>query len=78
MPGSGINTSIYAPDESIKRSDDNLSFLFIARLIKDKGIEEYIEAIKQLKPLHPKVSFKILGSLYPGNPTSIQEKELNS
>ena len=77
LPGSGINTQNYKPDEEYTENEE-LTFMMIARLVKDKGIIEYIEALKIIKEKYPNVKFKLLGSLYPGNPTAVSEDELNS
>ena len=75
IPGSGINTEAFQPKHSPSNSE-NLVFLLIARLIKDKGVVEYIEAIKSIRTKYPTVQFKILGSYYFGNPSSISEDEV--
>jgi len=59
LPGSGVNLAHhayqeYAPDGVIK-------FLFIARLLKDKGTEEYFETAKAIKEKYPQTEFQILG-----------------
>ena len=59
LPGSGVNLrhhrfQEYAPDGVIK-------FLFIARLLKDKGTEEYFETAKAIKAKYPQTEFQILG-----------------
>jgi len=75
IPGSGINTEAFQP-KYIPSNNKNLIFLLIARLIKDKGVVEYIDAIKSIRTKHPTVEFKILGSYYFGNPSSISEDEV--
>lgn len=59
LPGSGVNLvhhsfQEYAPDGMIK-------FLFIARLLKDKGTEEYFETAKTIKNKYPQTEFQVLG-----------------
>jgi len=76
IPGSGINTEAFQPKYTLSKNK-NLIFLLIARLIKDKGVIEYIEAIKSIRAKYPTVQFKILGSYYFGNPSSISEDEVN-
>jgi len=77
IPGSGINTEAFQPKHS-PFTNKNLVFLLIARLIKDKGVIEYIEAIKSIRTKYPTIKFKILGSYYFGNPSSISEDEVNA
>ncbi len=75
IPGSGINTKQFSP---ISYEPEIFTFLFIGRLIKDKGIGEYIEAIKIIKKKYKEVKFQIIGSLYEKNPTAINQTTLQS
>ncbi len=78
IPGAGIDTNEYIPIETIKYDEKHHEkFLFIARLVKDKGLIEYIDAIRLLKLKHPNVEFAILGPYYPGNPTAITKSEMD-
>lgn len=72
LPGSGINLEKFKPQKS-DRVDDKLVFLVIARLIWDKGIEYYIEAIKLLKDRYSHLEFQILGEIGVNNPSAIPE-----
>jgi glycosyltransferase involved in cell wall biosynthesis len=75
IPGSGIDTQKYIPKVI---ESDAFIFLLIARLIKDKGIMEYIEAIKLInkKDIKKPIRFKIIGGLYESNPTAVTKAEL--
>lgn len=75
LPGSGIDTAKFIPVKYEKINND-FSFLFIARLVKDKGLLEYIQAARILKVHYPKVQFTILGAYYPGNPTAITPDQM--
>lgn len=75
VPGSGIDTDFFAP---VPLPSEPLTFLFIGRLLKDKGIEEFIEAIRKIKPRFPEVKFQIVGTLYPKNPTATKPEELKA
>lgn len=75
LPGSGIDTQRFKPLESVRGDTDGLQFLFIARLVKDKGLVEYVEAAKIIKREF-NATFGILGSFYSGNPTAITEEEM--
>ena len=78
LPGSGIDASRFAPRPE-RAPDGNVCFLFIARLVKDKGIAEYVEAARQLNHLREnKAKFLILGAYYPGNPTAVTEAEMKA
>lgn len=77
IPGSGVDTVRFSPNISPKQ-EENFQFLFIGRLIYDKGIREYISAVEQLKAKYPNVKFAILGPLYQNNATGITEETLNA
>ena len=76
LMGSGIDTEKFKPLEETGRESENLHFLFIARLIRDKGLLEYVEAAKILKAKYPDVVCGILGSYYLGNPTAVTQEEI--
>lgn len=50
-------------------------FLLVGRLLREKGIYEYVEAVRQVKRLHPQVRCLLLGSV-DLNPGSIPESEV--
>jgi len=75
LPGSGIDTIKFSPVDK-QGVSSSLSFLFIARLVKDKGLVEYVEAARMLKTKYPTVQFIVLGAYYPGNPTAIKQEEM--
>ena len=61
IPGSGVNLEKFKPMP--KEKDDNLlKFLFIGRVMKDKGIEEYIKVAKRLRLKHSGIEFQVLGA----------------
>ncbi|MGA4502097.1 glycosyltransferase family 4 protein [Citrobacter portucalensis] len=67
--------------EKYKRSTPPLapvSFIFIGRLLKEKGIHEFISAAKEIKSKYPDVEFNVLGDIDPENPGSITKKELDN
>lgn len=77
LPGSGINTEKFKLlGHSIRDSNRSLQFLFIARLVKDKGLLEYVEAAKQICEAYNNIEFCILGSFYPANPTAITYEDM--
>lgn len=73
IPGSGINTDFFFPRNVAL---EGTHFLFIGRLLYDKGIKEYVEAAKLVREKYPKVHFHVLGALDQGNPAAIQAQEL--
>ena len=74
LPGSGIDLDHFKPAPYIK--NQTFTFLLIARLLYDKGIVEYISAIKILKKMGVPAHFQLLGFLDP-SPLGIPEENLN-
>lgn len=50
-------------NEELQIEEKPFVFLLIARLLYDKGILEYIEAVRILRVKYPKVQFQILGKI---------------
>lgn len=71
VPGSGVNHEKFAPRPSTRANDGKFVFLYISRLIKDKGVMEYVEAASILKEKYPNAEFHIIGPLWAGNKKSL-------
>lgn len=71
----GLNLQEYAYTKW--DTEKNLSFIFIARLIAEKGIFEYLEAARIVKEKYPDITFKIIGGLDPENPTGLKQAQLD-
>lgn len=60
IPGSGVNLTKWQyldyPGE-----EDGIHFLFIARVIKEKGIEQYLETARVIREKYPMTHFHVLG-----------------
>lgn len=69
--GSGVNLEKFKPHPLPEKP----AFLFIGRLIKDKGIIEYLEACKQIKTSNPEVRCLLVGP-YDSNPSALKPKDL--
>lgn len=78
IPGSGIDHHYYTPIE-VKKENDTLKFLFIGRLLKDKGIIEFIEAAKILKQEKINAKYLVVGTLWNQNlkHNTITQKDLD-
>ncbi len=59
LPGSGVNLVHHSFQEY--PAGGVIKFLFIARLLKDKGTEEYFEAARAIKVKYPQTEFQIIG-----------------
>jgi glycosyltransferase involved in cell wall biosynthesis len=63
IPGSGIDLQRFQPVSF--RRNDKFTFLLISRLITDKGVLEFVEAVKKLKSNGLDAHFQILGAMDP-------------
>ncbi len=60
LPGSGVNLDENKYEEYPENSE-NLNFLFVGRIMKDKGIREFLDCAVYIKKKYPFTSFDILG-----------------
>ena len=72
--GSGVNTEKFSPQPL--PDGDEIHFLLIGRLLKDKGVREYVEAARQIKKHYPQAVFNLVGFL-DSNPSSVTQTELD-
>lgn len=75
LPGSGIDLTRFAPVERSKSG--GFAFLLVARLLRDKGVVEFVEAAAALRARHPEASFRILGFLDVANRTAVSRAEVD-
>lgn len=67
LPGSGIDYKKFSPRYITIEQNNPFLFLFIGRLIKDKGIFEFIEAASIIKRKYEDVSFRVIGPFWSQN-----------
>ena len=75
LKGCGVDTEHFKAQESM-RDDDKIIFTFIGRILYDKGVKEFVDAAEQVRKLHQKCEFWLLGELDRGNPSAVKEKDL--
>lgn len=59
IPGSGVNIQHFSPLKY--PSENTLEFIFISRIMKEKGIDQYIETAKYIRRKYPNTKFHVLG-----------------
>lgn len=76
--GSGVDISRFdvLPFPTHPSGEIKASFLLIARLLKDKGLIEYIEAAKIIKSRYSNTEFHLVGYI-DENPTAITQSQLD-
>jgi len=72
LPGSGIDLEYFSP-VSYPEDEAGTRFLMVARLIRDKGVIEFVEAARLLKRENSELQFQILGAIGFANRTSIDK-----
>lgn len=76
LGGIGLNLSDY-PYCPLDNIDQPIHFLFIGRLLKEKGIHDFVEAAKYVKSLYPQTIFTVLGDIDQANMGALTVDELN-
>ena len=54
-----------------------VNFLFVGRLLKEKGIHDFIEAARQVKQQYPETQFTVLGAIDASNLGALKQAELD-
>ena len=59
LPGSGVNLERFSP---LQYPDDGVvEFAFVARIMKEKGIDQYLEAAEAIRAKYPNTKFHVCG-----------------
>lgn len=72
--GSGVHLERY-PFRVMKENSQNVKFVIVARLIKEKGIQLFMDAAKILKAKYPLAEFHIIGGMA-DSPSGIKIEKL--
>lgn len=70
LPGSGIDLEKFKPQPTDPGRRD-MVFLLIARMIRDKGVFEFVEAARIVREVHSNIRFQLLGPLGVENRSAI-------
>lgn len=73
LPGSGVDLKRFVPAPP---PDGPPQFLFVGRLLADKGVREFVDAAKLLKASEPSWRFQLVGPVDAGNRSGISDEEL--
>ncbi|PWB13546.1 glycosyltransferase family 1 protein [Acinetobacter sp. AM] len=76
LGGIGLDLQEY-PYQPVDDISLPIKFLFIGRLLKEKGIHEFVQAAKLVKKQYPKTQFTILGQIDTFNIGALQQAELD-
>ena len=76
LGGIGLNLKEY-PYQPIINIQQPINFLFIGRLLKEKGIHDFLNAAKIIKEKLPETQFTVLGAIDPHNLGALTQSELD-
>jgi len=77
LPGSGVDLSRFIVSPTL--DDGNVRFLLIARMLYDKGIQQYVDAARTLKQKYgDNVELCLLGFLDVDNPSAVSKQDMQS
>lgn len=74
VPGSGVDLNHFRP-QAVPPGPP--TFLMIARLMRDKGLQQFVEAARIVRQRCPEARFHLLGKFEEANPTGISQAELD-
>lgn len=79
LPGSGVDLIHFSPLPVLaeKNRDNSITFLLVSRLLREKGIYEFVSAAREIRKEYPLIKFHLLGKRDERNPSVIPEKDLD-
>lgn len=80
LPGSGVDLEHFHPAENkpSPSEGEGVTFILIARMLRDKGVEEFVEAARIVRRRHPDARFRLLGPTGIENQTSISRDTIDA
>ena len=60
LPGSGVNLEQYSYAD-YPSEENGIHFLFVGRIMKDKGIDELLEVAREIKGIYSNIVFDVVG-----------------
>lgn len=84
LPGEGVDLAHFAKapwptsNAPADAPPEPMRFLLIARLLRDKGVLEYVEAARALRAEMPHLTFQMLGATDVENPTAVTRSEVDA
>lgn len=71
VAGSGVDTDEYSPGETVSEP----RFVFVGRMLADKGVREFLQAARMVKQACAHANFLLVGAVDP-NPSAIARAEI--
>ncbi len=79
--GSGVDTSVFVPRHDATptpASNSPLVVMMTGRMLRDKGVDEFVAAARVIKREVPDVRFVMVGPADDDNPTAVSKQEIES
>lgn len=78
LPGSGVDLDRFSltPIAAHAQGEHKFRFLLIARILRDKGIVEFVDAAKMIRQRWPQTECCLLGATSEQNPNAISRAEI--
>ncbi len=75
--GSGVDLQAFAGCQQVQNFEARAPvFVLVARMLREKGVQEFAAAAHRLKQTHPQWRFLLAGDADPGNPSSLSRQAL--
>ncbi len=80
VAGSGVNTEFFklGDDTYARSAKEDFTFLYLGRILWDKGIGELIESVRMLKKHYPVMKLNLIGMIDKGNPAGISRSQIQA
>ncbi len=73
--GAGVDLKLF---KSTPEPEGHITFVLVARMLRDKGVREFVEAARLVKERYPEWRFRLVGQVDPGNPSSLSRQEMDT
>ncbi|MCZ6618143.1 MAG: glycosyltransferase family 4 protein [Gammaproteobacteria bacterium] len=73
--GAGVDLNLF---RSTPEPTGPITFVLIARMLRDKGVREFVKAAEFVREQYPDWRFRLVGKVDPGNPSSLSSEEINA
>lgn len=77
-PGAEDAARVAAARAALGLGPEHVVLTLAARLIRDKGVFEFLDAARALAARHPRARFLLVGEPDPGNPTSLSPEAMDA
>jgi glycosyltransferase involved in cell wall biosynthesis len=78
LPGSGIDISRYPAEPSIALEERRFRFLFVGRMLRDKGVEELVNAMRILRHQGELAECQLLGFVDRANANAVSAEQISA